>query len=138
MTIHRSYRELIRIPTFEERYNYLKLTGVVGGATFGFDRHLNQMLYRSNRWRTLRNQIIVRDNGCDLACEGYEINDQIVIHHINPLSAEDIENGSDLVFDPNGLVCTSHRTHMAIHYGDSRQLPQPLVERRPGDTTLWR
>ena len=86
----------------------------------------------------LRDAIIVRDEGCDLGLEGFEIFDQIVIHHLNPLSSEDIELGSDLVFNPNGLVCTSHRTHMAIHYGNNSLLPKPLVQRRPGDTTLWR
>lgn len=136
--IHRSYRELSRLTTFEERYDYLRLTGFVGESTFGFDRYLNQTLYRSRRWRMLRDAIIVRDEGCDLGLEGFEIFDQIVIHHLNPLSSEDIELGSDLVFNPNGLVCTSHRTHMAIHYGNNSLLPKPLVQRRPGDTTLWR
>ncbi len=136
--MNRSYRKLLQLKTFEERYNYLKLKGYVGESTFGYDRYLNQLLYRSNRWRTLRDEIIVRDEGCDLGLPGYEIFDQIVIHHMNPLKPEDIELGTDVVFDPEGLICTSHMTHMAIHYGDDSLIPKPWVERRPGDTTLWR
>lgn len=137
MKPRRTYRELKRIRTFEGRFHYLRLSGFVGEATFGFDRYLNQMLYRSRKWRTLRDEIILRDNGCDLGVEGYEVYDLIVVHHMNPLTVEDIELGSERVFDPEELICTSHLTHMAIHYSDEKLLPKPLFERRPGDTTLW-
>lgn len=135
--MNRTYRELKRLKTFEGRFNYLKLKGMVGEATFGWDRYLNQQLYHSSEWRTLRDEIIIRDDGCDLGISGYEIHDIVVVHHMNPLTLEDIENGSFRVFDPDQLICVSHNTHMAIHYGDSSLLPKPLVERRPGDTTLW-
>jgi hypothetical protein len=135
--MHRSYSELVTLKTFKERYNYLRLRGNVGVSTFGFDRYLNQTFYRSSKWRNLRHEIIIRDEGCDLGVLGHEIHDMIVIHHMNPLSQKDIEDGSSKVFNPDGLICTSHITHMAIHYGDESLLPEPLVERRPGDTTLW-
>jgi hypothetical protein len=134
----RTYSELKKLKTFRKRYDYLQLKGFVGESTFGFDRYLNQMLYRSNRWKSLRDEIIIRDEGCDLGIPGYEIYDMIVVHHMNPLTVEDIEEGSDRVFDPNQLICVSHNTHMAIHYGNASLLPQPLIERRPGDMIPWR
>lgn len=133
----RSYSELRRISTFEERYEYLALRGEVGASTFGFDRYLNQMFYASTQWRHIRHQVIVRDMGCDLGVEGYEINDRIYIHHLNPMTVEDITSGDPRILDPDNLISTTHGTHNAIHYGDERLLPRPLVERRPGDTRLW-
>ena len=135
--IIRKYSELKRLKTFEERYEYLQLNGRVGESTFGYDRYINQLLYTSKRWRRVRDQVIIRDQGCDLGIEGYEIGDMIVIHHMNPLTVEDIENESDFVFNPEYLICVSDRTHKAIHYGDKHLLPQLPVERRPGDTRLW-
>lgn len=133
----RSYSELRRLKTFEDRYEYLKLKGSVGRETFGFDRYLNQMLYKSRRWLRIRDDVIVRDEACDLGIYGYDIHHNIIIHHMNPISRDDIENEDDSVFDPEFLICTSHNTHMAIHYGDGSLLPKPLVIRYPGDTTPW-
>lgn len=133
----RSYSELRRIDTFEERYEYLALRGGVGESTFGFDRYLNQMFYSSTQWRHIRHQVIVRDNGCDLGIEGYEIHDRIYIHHLNPMTVEDLKTGDPRILDLDNLISTTHNTHNAIHYGDERLLPRPLVERRPGDTRLW-
>jgi len=133
----RTYSELCQLETFLERFEYLKLKGAVGEATFGYDRYLNQRLYRSSRWRSTRNSIIVRDEGCDLACPGYEIHGRLLVHHINPITVEDLIDERDIVYDPRNLVCVSHRTHQAIHYGDQSLLPKPLVVRHPGDTTLW-
>ena len=133
----RTYSELCQLETFLERFEYLKLKGAVGEATFGYDRYLNQRLYRSSRWRSTRNSIIVRDEGCDLACPGYEIHGRLLVHHINPITVEDLIEERDIVYDPRNLVCVSHRTHQAIHYGDQSLLPKPLVVRHPGDTTLW-
>jgi len=134
----RSYSELITLPTFEERYEFLRMKAMVGAATFGFDRYLNQVFYRSRLWRNLRHEIIVRDNGCDLAVPGYEIHSMIAVHHINPLTPEDVENFTDNMVDPEGLISTSHETHMAIHYARANPLPRLLVERRPGDQIPWR
>ena len=136
--IIRSYQELIRLPTFEERFEYLKLGGVVGRSTFGFDRYLNQTLYRSKEWKLLRRDIIVRDECCDLAIIDREISGLVLIHHINPIKIEDIEFGNPRVFDPNNLICTSHSTHNAIHYGDKSLLIRLPQERRKGDTSLWK
>lgn len=133
----RTYRELIKFKTFEERYEYLKLKGDVGRATFGFDRYLNQMLYRSKRWLSVRDEIIIRDGGFDLAVPGYDVISRIVIHHMNPLLPEDIEDENELIFDKEFLICTSFRTHLAIHYGDNSLLVKAPIIRRPGDTTLW-
>lgn len=133
----RSYSELSRIEAFEDRYRYLALNGRVGSSTFGFDRYVNQMFYSSRQWKLVRRDIIVRDNGCDLGIDGYEIYDRIIIHHMNPMTFDDIEDGDDDILDPEFLICVTHRTHNAIHYGDERQLPRPLVPRRPGDTLLW-
>ena len=134
----RTYTELIKIPTFEERYEYLKLNGRVAMETFGFDRWLNQVFYRSAQWRQLRNQIIIRDNGCDLGIEGREIFDKIYVHHMNPLLKDDIVNKTEYLLNPEYLICVSHMTHEAIHYGDSNLLIKDFVERTPGDTTLWK
>lgn len=134
----RTYSELKNFKTFIDRYRYLKLHGIVGEGTFGTDRYINQMLYRSYKWRKVRNQIIMRDNGCDLGVEGYDIYDKIIIHHMNPLTLEDIEEEKDYIFDPEFLISTSFRTHNAIHYGDESLLPTELVERRPNDTCPWK
>jgi len=134
----KAYKELSRLPTFEERFNYLKLGGSVGRATFGFDRYLNQSLYQSREWKKIRNDVIVRDGGCDLGIPGREIFVRTLIHHINPITVEDIEDANDCVFDINNLICTSYDTHNAIHFGDESLLIQLSKERRKGDTTLWR
>lgn len=135
--MNKTYSELLTFDTFTERYRYLKLNGIVGESTFGFERYLNQTLYQSRYWRKLRDDIIVRDLGCDLANEDYEIKGSILIHHINPITARDIELGRPLVFDPENLICTSPNTHRAIHYGDELLLPQPIVVRRRNDTCPW-
>ena len=134
----RTYSELITIPTFEERFEYLKLNGSVGLETFGRDRYLNQILYNSPEWRRFRPEIIVRDNGCDLACEGYEIFGKILIHHINPITAKDILNRNPKVFDPENVITTVHNTHNAIHYGDKNLLITAPIERSRNDTCPWR
>ena len=133
----RSYSELVRLNTFEERYEYLKLKGSVGKSTFGFDRYINQQFYRSAQWKSIRNHVIARDQGLDLAFEGYEIYDRIIIHHMNPMSVEDIEHGDDDILNPEFLICTTHKTHNAIHYGDKNLLALPFVERNANDTKLW-
>lgn len=133
----RSYTELKKLKTFRERYEYLKLRGVVGAQTFGRSRYLNQVLYQSHEWRKARDIVIIRDNACDLGIEGYDIFDQIHVHHMNPIRPDDIENNRDIVFDPEFLICTAFDTHNAIHYGDDSLLPQLNVERKPGDTLLW-
>ena len=135
--IKRRYSELKKFTEFKDRYNYLKLTGEVGATTFGFDRYLNQLLYHSRKWRNIRRDVIIRDNGCDLGVEGFDIYDKIIIHHMNPISIDDLEHDDPMVFDPEYLICVSHRTHNAIHYGDESQLPRDYVERKPGDTMLW-
>jgi len=134
----RTYSELITFPTFEERFQYLQLNGEVGGETFGFDRWLNQVFYRSHQWKRLRDEIIIRDNGCDLGVEGFEINRRIIIHHMNPISIDDIEKETDFLLDPEFLICTSHNTHNAIHYGDEKLLVTAPVERSKNDTCPWR
>jgi hypothetical protein len=134
----KSYRELRRLKTFEERYRYLRLFGVVGEATFGYDRCLNQMLYTSKRWGKSRDEVIIRDKGCDLGIEGHEIYNRILIHHMNPITIEDVEMDRDYVYDPEYLICTVLNTHNAIHYGDESLLPKPLIERRQNDTCPWR
>ena len=133
----RTYSELRRLTDFEERYKYLALRGSVGRSTFGFDRYLNQQFYRSTEWRHIRHHVIARDLGCDLGVEGYEIHDRIYIHHMNPMTVNDITHGEDSILNPEFLISTTHRTHNAIHYGDERLLPRPLTERRSGDTKLW-
>ena len=134
----RSYSELIKLPTFEERFEYLKLNGVVGTDTFGFDRHLNQTFYHSAEWKRLRNYIIVRDSGCDLAVDGYEIRGRIYIHHMNPVLLKDIETRSDFLLDPEFLICTTFMTHYAIHYGSEDLLPKLPVERAKNDMCPWK
>lgn len=133
----RSYRELRRISDFRDRFKYLALHGEVGRETFGFDRYLNQQFYKSSEWLKARNDIIVRDNGCDLGIESYPIVGKILVHHINPLTPDDIIHGTDYLLDPDNLICCTIRTHNAIHFGDENLLPKPFVERRRGDTKLW-
>lgn len=136
--IIRTYSELIKLSTFEERFQYLKLNGQVGESTFGFDRYLNQLFYKSDEWLRLRDQIIIRDNGCDLGIEGREIHGRILIHHMNPIRKEDILNRSRYLLDPEFLICTVKRTHDAIHYGDENLLLTIPKERRKNDTCPWR
>lgn len=133
----RSYTELRRFSTFEERFQYLVLKGVVGERTFGFDRWVNQQFYTSAEWRDVRQSVILRDQGCDLGVLGYEISAGLLIHHMNPVTLSDIENGESWILDPEFLITTTHRTHNAIHYGDEGLLRKPNVERKPGDTKLW-
>lgn len=133
----KTYKDLRRLSTFDERFEYLKLSGSVGAATFGFDRYLNQLLYHSRDWRRTRDHIIVRDNGCDLAINDRDIHNGILVHHINPITIENIERGDDCVYDPDNLICTSHNTHNAIHYGDSTLLTKFPKPRAKGDTQLW-
>jgi hypothetical protein len=133
----RTYSELRQLESFEDRYHYLALRGKVGDATFGFNRWVNQAFYTSREWRHARDGIIVRDNGCDLGIDGYEIHSGLYIHHLNPITLKQIEEGDPCVFDPNNLITVTHRTHNAIHYGDERMLPRPPVDRKPGDTKLW-
>lgn len=133
----RSYSELERIQSFEDRFRYLALHGSVGESTFGFDRWMNQRFYRSTEWRQLRYWIIARDNSCDLGVDGYEIHERIYIHHMNPMTAQSVAHGEDDILDPEFLISTTHRTHNAIHYGDESLLPKKYEPRRPGDTKLW-
>lgn len=133
----RCYSELAQIDTFEARYEYLALRAGVGIETFGFDRYLNQQFYTSRLWKDARSFVIVRDNGCDLGVPGYEIHDRVYIHHMNPLTEEDLIHGDEAIIDPEFLITTTHRTHNAIHYGDKSLLPKDFVPRRPGDTKLW-
>jgi len=135
----RTYTELITLPTFEERFNYLKLDNKVAEQTFGAERYLNQKFYRSPEWRRLRDQIIVRDLGCDMGLPGYEIHGKIIIHHMNPITMEDIYHASNALMNPEFLVCVKHATHNAIHYGDDTILRTNVVtERKPNDTCPWR
>lgn len=134
---YKTYSELVLLPTFEERFRYLSLGGAVGDRTFGGERHLNQSFYTSAQWRRARNEIIIRDNGCDLGMLGHEIYSTIYIHHINPLKPEDLKFFTPALLNPENLISVTHRTHNAIHYGDESQIEQPLVERRPGDTKDW-
>lgn len=133
----RTFTELISYSSFEERYEYLKLRGAVGVETFGFDRYMNQRFYTSSEWRHVRNFVIDRDRGMDLACEGYEIHERIIIHHMNPITVDDIKHGAEEILDPEFLITTTHLTHNAIHYGDAGLLRKPSVVRAPGDTDLW-
>lgn len=133
----RTYRELRRFETLEERFKYLALRGTVGHSTFGYDRWINQEFYTSREWRNVRHEVIVRDEGCDLGVPGYEIHKGLAIHHMNPMTVEDIAHGNDDILNPEFLITVSHRTHNAIHYGDEGLLPRPLIERTSGDTKLW-
>lgn len=134
---NRKYSELRRLDSFEDRFEYLKLRGKVGESTFGFERFLNQGFYTSSEWRNVRNHVIVRDEGLDLGFPDHEINGKMLVHHMNPMTPEDIENGNPDILNPDYLITVSHLTHNAIHYGDKDLLPKPYVERRPGDTKLW-
>lgn len=136
--IIRTYSELITLPTFEERYEYLRLGGIVGEETFGFDRYLNQSFYKSKEWLAIRDKVIIRDNGCDLAMEDREIHGRILIHHMNPITKEDILNRSEFLLDPEYLICTIKNTHDAIHYGDRSLLITAPIERSKNDTCPWR
>lgn len=133
----KTYSDLRRYSTFEERFAYLKLGGAVGAATFGFDRYLNQEFYKSVLWKRARSIVIARDYGCDLGIEGYEIYDRVYVHHMNPMTLDDITHSNLDILDPEYLIVVTHNTHNAIHYGDERLLPKPIIERRPGDTKLW-
>lgn len=134
----RTYSEMRVYEGFEERFEYLNLAGEVGSETFGFDRWMNQTFYRSREWRDARDFVIVRDNGCDLGVAGYEVGNDALVHHLNPMTPEDLIQKQEWILDPEYLVLTTKRTHNAIHFGDSSLLRKPLVERRPGDTTPWR
>ena len=134
----RTYSELITLHTFEERFKYLQLNGQVGESTFGFDRYMNQVFYRSQKWKSIRDFVIIRDCGCDLGVEGYDIHGKIIIHHMNPLSMRDIETESDFLLNPDFLICTTHNTHNAIHYGDKNLLVTAPIERTKNDTCPWR
>lgn len=137
MTI-RTYSELITIPTFEERYKYLKIGGKVGEETFGFERYLNQEFYKSREWQSIRRQVIVRDLGCDLGIEDREIHGKIIVHHMNPITIDDIIEASDFLLNPEYLICTLKSTHDAIHYGDESLLIKAPVERMKNDTCPWK
>ena len=133
----RTYSQLKSYGTFEERFEYLKLSGAVGATTFGFERYMNQQFYRSKQWRDIRHVVIARDEGNDLGIPGYEIFDRPIVHHMNPMMPDDLIHGEDDILNPEFLITVTHLTHNAIHYGDGSQLAKPLVERRPGDTRLW-
>ncbi len=133
----RTYSELCQIEDFYDRFRYLKLNGRVGESTFGFDRYLNQVFYRSKEWRDVKNQVMIRDNGCDLGHPDFQITGRIYVHHLNPISVDQLRKKSLDILDPEFLVCASFDTHQAIHYGDESLLPEILVERFPGDTKLW-
>lgn len=133
----RTYSELRRLSSFEDRFDYLQLKGSVGRSTFGFERYLNQGFYTSTEWRQTRQRVIARDLGMDLGMEGYEIYDKITVHHMNPMTVDDVVTGAEEILNPEFLITTAHRTHNAIHYGDKNLLAKPMVDRRPGDTKLW-
>lgn len=137
MTVTRSYSDLRRLATFEDRFDYLNLQGTVGERTFGFDRWINQSFYTSMFWQSARDAVIVRDGGCDLGIQGHDIHVGLLVHHMNPLTKADIENGEEWICDPEFLITCSHRTHNAIHYGNRSLLPRVVVARSPGDTSLW-
>lgn len=134
----RSYSELSRLRTFDERFRYLLLAGSVGVETFGFDRYVNQRFYRSEEWKHVRNIVIARDNGCDLGIEGRDINGRVYVHHMNPMSFEQINDHMDLILDPEYLVCVTFATHNAIHYGDESYITLAPVERQPNDMCPWK
>lgn len=135
--IIKTYSEAIALPTFDERFNYLKIGGAIGEVTFGNERYLNQVLYNSHAWRRFRRDMILRDNGMDLACDGCEINGKIILHHINPITIDDIINHDPMIFDPENVICVSLDTHNAIHYGDPGMLQTGFIERKPNDTCPW-
>lgn len=134
----KTYSELIKLKTFKERYEYLRLDGLIGEETFGFDRYMNQKFYKSKEWKRIRDQVIVRDNGCDLGVEGYEIGGRILIHHMNPILLKDIQTLSEFLLNPEYLICTTLDTHNAIHYGNSNLLVIEPIERTKNDTCPWR
>ena len=134
----RTYSELITLNTFEERFRYLKLTACVGDETFGFDRYLNQQFYHSAEWKSLRNEIIIRDNACDLGISDRELNKRIIIHHMNPITKNDLIHQTEYLLNPEYLICVSHKTHQAIHYGDESILDDVIIERSKNDTCPWR
>lgn len=134
----KTYSELIKLKTFEERYKYLQLGGAVGKDTFGYDRYLNQQFYKTTEWRRLRDELIVRDNGCDLAMSGYELYGRIYLHHMNPVSKDDVLNRTEYLTNPEYLICTSFNTHNAIHYGDESLLVTVPIERSANDTCPWK
>lgn len=137
MTI-KCYSELIELPSFEERYRYLRLSAKVGKDTFGFDRYLNQKFYRSAEWKRIRDMVIIRDNGCDLGIDDRVIHGKILIHHMNPISEKDIRYATDLLLNPEYLICVTHNTHNAIHYGDEDLLVKAPIIRTPYDTCPWK
>lgn len=134
----RTYSELSMLSTFEERFEYLKLGGAVGEDTFGFERYLNQKFYRSREWKRIRDLVIIRDNGCDLGIDGRFIVSHIIIHHLNPINSSDIRLVTTNLLNPEYLICVSHDTHNAIHYGDKNLLAKDYIGRTPDDTTLWK
>lgn len=134
----RTYSELIKLKTFKDRFEYLKLDGIVGEETFGFDRYMNQIFYKSREWASVRRSVIIRDNGCDLGVEGYEIHGKILIHHMNPINLSDIVHKTDELLNPDYLITTVLSTHNAIHYGDASLLPVLPIERRANDTCPWK
>lgn len=134
----KTYSELIKLKTFEERYEYLKIGGKVGEETFGFDRYINQLLYKKPEWIAARNEVIVRDMGCDLGMDGYDIVGKVLVHHMNPITVEDIIYRLDYVLDPEYLICTSLMTHNAIHYGSDELLPKAPIERLKNDMCPWK
>ena len=138
MTIIRTYSELCKLKTFKERFEYLKLDGNIGFETFGFDRYFNQRFYKSKEWLQSRDDVIIRDNGCDLGIKDYEIHGRIIVHHMNPITLDDLEKQTELLLNPEYLITTVHNTHNAIHYGDFTLLDNSIIERRVNDTCLWR
>lgn len=134
----KTYSELILLPTFEERFKYLQLNGRVGDDTFGFDRYINQNFYRSAEWKRIRDLVIMRDNGCDLALEGYEIYGRILIHHMNPITVKDVELSTEYLMNPEYLICVTHNTHNAIHYGDEKLINNGPIVRTKNDTCPWK
>lgn len=135
----KSYSELRELKTYEQRFKYLQIGGRIGIETFGYDRYLNQMFYNLPNWKKVRDQVIIRDNGCDLGLEGYSIPGKVIIHHINPITIDDVLEGNPEIFDPEYLVCVSHATHNAIHYGDETYPHKfEVIERRPNDTVPWK
>lgn len=136
--MNRTYSELSKLKTFQERFEYLRLDGSVGKDTFGWDRYLNQVFYKSPEWKSVRNRVIVRDCGRDLGIEGHDIFGKIIIHHMNPMSLNDVANRNPDIFNPEYLICVSHSTHNAIHYGDESQLITGPIERTANDTCPWR
>lgn len=134
----RTYSELILLPTFEERFKYLQLNGRVGDDTFGFDRYINQNFYRSAEWKRIRDLVIMRDNGCDLALEGYEIYGRILIHHMNPITVKDVELSTEYLMNPEYLICVTHNTHNAIHYGNEKLINKGPIIRTKNDTCPWK